>query len=440
MIAPLTARVEPWMSDLCAHPEPMAEWLREHGSPLNIIDPRPMARNAGGLAQAATNLDVQLEIFFARKANKALALVSEARRLGLGVDVASERELQQTLDHDVPPERIVVTAAIKPDGLLALCVAHGVTVVIDNQDELHRLLAIAGGQVPPIDLRLAPAVQRLQTRFGFGFDEALEAAAQVTVGGVHFHLDGYDAADRVSAIRESIDLVDALRQRGHDPRHIDIGGGIPISYLDSQSQWQRFWDEHHRAPQTYDGHPLGRVYPYHQTLVHGAWLEQVLAPVAQDIGARDLTIRCEPGRSLLDGCGMTAARVQFRKQRGDGTWLIGAEMNRTQCRSGSDDFLVDPLLVHCDEHATTTGPVEGFLVGAYCIERELLTWRRLDFPEGVAVGDLIVFPNTAGYLMHLLESSSHQLPLARNLIVSADGPPTIDLIDRVSRAHSLSRN
>ena len=93
-------------------------------------------------------------------------------------------------------------------------------------------------------------------------------------------------------------------------------------------------------------------------------------------------------------------------------------MNRTQCRSTSDDFLVDPLLLR---PAATRGeprpaPIEGYLVGAYCIERELLTWRRLRFPHGVAVGDIVVFPNTAGYLMHILESASHQIPLARNLV------------------------
>jgi diaminopimelate decarboxylase len=68
-------------------------------------------------------------------------------------------------------------------------------------------------------------------------------------------------------------------------------------------------------------------------------------------------------------------------------------------------------------------------VGAYCIERELLTWRRLSFPDGVEVGDIVVFPNTAGYLMHLLESSSHQLPLARNLIVTGTDAPYLDPID-----------
>jgi hypothetical protein len=31
--------------------------------------------------------------------------------------------------------------------------------------------------------------------------------------------------------------------------------------------------------------------------------------------------------------------------------------------------------------------------------------------------------------MHILESSSHQIPLARNLVVSGDGAPYLDPID-----------
>lgn len=102
------------MSELCAQPALLAGWVEQYGSPLNVIDPRPMARNADELAGAAAAHDVPLELFFARKANKALALVDEANHLGLGVDVASERELRQTLDRGVPPERVVVTAAVKP--------------------------------------------------------------------------------------------------------------------------------------------------------------------------------------------------------------------------------------------------------------------------------------------------------------------------------------
>jgi diaminopimelate decarboxylase len=263
----------------------------------------------------------------------------------------------------------------------------------------------------------------------------------------------------VLAYAAALELVDALRERGHAPSFIDIGGGIPMSYLDTAAEWDRFWSEHRRGllgdrtPITFEGHGLGliahrgeiigraNVYPFHHAPVRGAWLEQVLSgeitvrgrprSVADTIRQSGLQLRCEPGRALLDGCGMTAARVAFRKRRRDGTWLIGVEMNRTQCRSGSDDFLVDPLLLRPGTgHSTRpTGPIEAYLVGAYCIERELLTWRRLSFPNGVETGDIVIFPNTAGYLMHLLESSSHQLPLARNLIITSSGTPYLDPID-----------
>jgi diaminopimelate decarboxylase len=467
-IVALPARLEPWQADLCRRPRMLRDWIEEHGSPLNLLDPSPMGRNAGELRAAAAAAGVELGIHFARKSNKALALVDEARRLGLGVDLASERELAQVLSRDVPSSALVMTAAVKPAGLLELCISSGATIVLDNADELGltRRLADRAGATVPVALRLAPVLgdDRLQTRFGFGAAEAIAAvddhwpagtACSLTIEGVHFHLDGYDAGDRVAAIGQALELVDALRERGHRPAFVDIGGGIPMSYLDSSAQWEHFWSEHRegllgrRAPLTFEGHGLGllahkgeiigrpAVYPFHQHPTRGAWLSEVLAgrvgrgagerSVAAALRERGLQLRCEPGRALLDGCGMTAARVAHRKQRRDGTWLIGVEMNRTQCRSTSEDFLVDPLLIGAS--AAPADAIEGYLVGAYCIERELLTWRRMRFAHGVQVGDIVVFPNTAGYLMHILESSSHQIPLARNLVVSGDGAPYLDPID-----------
>jgi diaminopimelate decarboxylase len=342
-------------------------------------------------------------------------------------------------------------------------------------------IAPARGPALPIALRLAPAGRR-ESRFGLGVSELLAvverrwpAGPEVPAGsdgtlrieGVHFHLDGYDPAERVAALGESFALVDALRARGHEPRFVDFGGGIPITYLDDRGEWERFWEEHaaallgERPPLTFDGHGLGlsahageiigrpNVYPFHQDPTRAGWLAEVLgatlnpptgrhgtvAAVARESG---LELRCEPGRALMDGCGLTAARVEFRKRRRDGTSLIGLAMNRTQCRSTSDDFLVDPLLLRptpADGSAPAHGgpAVEGFLVGAYCIERELLIWRRLRFPEGVEVGDVVVFPNTAGYLMHILESASHQIPLARNLVLRSPAGSLLDPIDAVSR-------
>jgi diaminopimelate decarboxylase len=468
---PLSARLEPWQLELCESPDRVAELVERHGSPLNILDPAPMARNAQELEDAAERFGVALRIFFARKANKALAFVDAARGRGLGVDLASERELSQALARGIEGADLIMTAAVKPLSLLELCLSSGATVAIDNEDELEALdgLAERTGKQGSIALRLAPSPGpgRSPTRFGLGVKKALAmvdrhipdaASAQLRIDGVHFHLDGYDAGERVAALSEAFALNDELRARGHQPRFIDMGGGIPISYLDSTEQWEGFWHEHRRSllgerpSLTFEGHGLGllahegqvlgraNVYPYHQEPTRGRWLEAVLgAPVgvtgetgtvAEALRSRGLELRCEPGRSLLDGCGVTAARVEFRKQRSDGRWLIGLAMNRTQCRSTSDEFMVDPLLISLEgeDLARATGPIDGYLVGAYCIERELLSWRELRFPRGVQVGDIVVFPNTAGYLMHILESSSHQIPLANNLVLEPGGIAHLDAI------------
>ncbi len=160
---------------LCAQPALLAGWLALHGSPLNVLDPAPIGRHATELQQAAAGLGVDLGVYLARKANKALAFVDEARRLGLGVDVASERELQQTLERGVPADDIVLTAAVKPRSLLELAVSSGVTVVVDNEDEL-RLLEQVADRRARIAFRIAPALAgRSPSRFGLAAGEILAA-------------------------------------------------------------------------------------------------------------------------------------------------------------------------------------------------------------------------------------------------------------------------
>lgn len=463
---PLTARLEPWMRELLADPSACRDLLEEHGSPLNVHDFSALPRTAAELSDVAAEHGVDLRIFVARKANKTLGLMTAAQNAGLGLDMGSERELEQALELGVPAQDIVVTAAMKPAPLLRLALTSGAMLVLDNLDETAAVDAVlterSSTEVStptdarrPVALRLAPTPSAAvgPTRFGESprtWREWAESRDPVQDGlridGIHFHLHGYDPLARAHALAEAIDLVDALRALGHRPRFIDIGGGIPMSYLDDPEEWAAFWSAHEERTGTADssltwrGEPLRQVYPYHQQVVRGRWLASLLtAEMAPGITAaaalreRGLELRCEPGRSMLDGCGVTLARVVQRTATSDGIPLVGLEMNRTQCRSTSDDFLVDPVLVSAGgmTSQSTSDPVDAFLVGAYCIEAELILRRRLHFPRGVAVGDIVALPNTAGYLMHILESASHQIPLASN-VVQVDGGWRRDRIDAVS--------
>ncbi|MGB0119853.1 MAG: alanine racemase [Solirubrobacterales bacterium] len=463
-VSPLDARLETWQESLLGDSELLSAALGSGESPINVIDPGPMGRNAAELTDAADESGVRLKIFFARKANKCLSLVDRARDLGLGVDLASVNELAEARDRDVASRDLVVTAAVKPRPLLELCVETGALVVLDNQDEADLLAKIAAerNQTVRVAIRLAVEIpDAIPTRFGLPPAEAKRLAETIgsdphlDLAGLHFHLDGYSGKDRVLALAAALDLADDLPAES-PMRFIDIGGGIPMSYLDGSDQWDRFWVSHREAllgdrpPLTFANHGLGfnvadgqitggrATYPYFQEPTRGDWLRELLASeislrssgsstVASALRSRDLELRCEPGRSLLDGCGLTAARVHFVKRRLDGETLIGLGMNRTQCRSTSDDFMVDPILLPAPG-SERSGELSGYLVGAYCIERELITLRRLVFPFGAGPGDIVVFPNTAGYLMHILESSSHRMPLAENF-VRADGQLGLDPVD-----------
>lgn len=433
-VPPLTGRLEPWMSEPDAR-----ELIDTYASPVNVLNSAPVTRNIDELVAAGTDSGIDVRIYFARKANKALTFVDAVNAAGHGVDVASYRELSQVIEAGVPGERIIVSAAIKTDELLELALEHGVTVSVDSVGELTRLQALTQGRQALIAPRIAPDPAKLPpTRFGERSTVWAQALARqwdsVTVRGLHAHLHGYAVADRKTALGEALWLVDKLRDAGHAPEFVDLGGGVPMSYLDDDTQWENFQDTRRamvagdQPPFTWKAHPLDTVYPFHQSPIRGGWLSELLATdEARGLKERGVRLHLEPGRSLLDGCGIIYAEVAFVKKRSDGLPLVGLAMNRTQLRTTSDDYLVDPL--HLPATPADGEEFEAYLVGAYCIEDELIMRRRIRFPRGVRVGDILAFPNTAGYFMHILESASHQIPLALNVARTDAGTYELDRID-----------
>lgn len=291
-----------------------------------------MERNIAELVAAGQDAGVRVRVFFARKANKALGFVDRVRDLGHGVDVARYRELSQVLDRGVQPKQIILSASVKPDELLELAVRSGVCVSVDSVAELHRLASLAGdqGRTVRIAPRLAPDPATLPpTRFGelLGMWETAvqELPEQIELVGVHVHLHGYSAADRRPALAESLQLIDAAA--GHRPEFVDLGGGVPMSYLDDPQQWEDFlaareeMNSGQREAFTWKADPLATFYPFHQSPTRGGWLRELWSgqlPGAGETAAaglirRGLALHLEPGRFTLDGCGMILAEVSLYK-------------------------------------------------------------------------------------------------------------------------------
>ena len=151
------------------------------------------------------------------------------------------------------PQDLVMTAAVKPVSLLGLCAATGTTVVIDNEDELQLLTELVESPLrepcrspsawrrPRPRTRLRPASGSASTRrWRWSTGTGRRGDSRIRIAGVHFHLDGYDRrATGSPRSGRALELIDALRERGHEAGFLDIGGGIPMSYLDSAEQWTR---------------------------------------------------------------------------------------------------------------------------------------------------------------------------------------------------------
>ncbi|MGB3468497.1 MAG: Y4yA family PLP-dependent enzyme, partial [Cyclobacteriaceae bacterium] len=379
---------------------------------------------------------------------------------GIGVDTASDRELSQAISLGGNADNLVLTAAIKTESMVELALLNNVPIIVDNRDELLLIDEMAGKlkRIAAIGLRLSGfrhKNKKLYSRFGFDIDSDAPHLISWFNGpprfhnlhlvGLHFHLDGYSAAQRSEAILQAVTFKGRLKEAGSSIDFLDIGGGIPMNYLKSEQEWRDFkmglkqsvFGD--REPITFGNDGLGyeknattksitgsmRTYPYYNDLHTVSFLGQVLdykgetdsTSVVEAIRREGLQLRIEPGRSLLDQVGITIARVAHRKRDSNGDWLVGLEMNMSQLRSSSRDFLVDPFVVY-DQGPSAGEGEEMYFTGAYCLEQDVIMKRKFRFPKLPSIGDSVVFINTGGYMMHFYETEAHLFALSKNLYIS----------------------
>ncbi|MCH7401113.1 Y4yA family PLP-dependent enzyme [Belliella kenyensis] len=451
---PLTPILHPWIEELSKDKDLIFDWINEHNSPINLINLDTFAENFQEFKAVFDKYELKHKIFFARKSNKSKSLVWAAKSLGFGVDTASIHEVKDCIEIGLNPESITVTAAIKNKELIEYAVKHQIPIILDNDDEcdlLHEVLS-ASSSTLKVGIRLSGFLhngKKLYSRFGYDVTKvkplltnhftAQGKYSNFIFEGFHFHLNGYSIAERVSAIFQTISLMDEIKPYGFHTSYLDIGGGILMNYLTSKEEWTDFLSalkesvKDDRDEVTFqkdllgmvlhDGHVTGepKIYPYYNTISQGGFLEQILSSTSdgkfchEELNKRGIELRIEPGRSILAQVGVTVARVAYRKYDIDGRLLVGLEMNKSQMTSASADFLVDPLFLPKDELAPEL--TEVYFVGGYCLEQDFILKRCIRLPQFPQVGDLVCFVNTAGYMMHFYERQAHGFEYAKNLVI-----------------------
>jgi diaminopimelate decarboxylase len=333
------------------------------------------------------------------KANSSLAVLQTFAEAGCGFDIVSGGELERALAAGADPARIVFSGVGKTRGEMRQALLAGVRGFnVESIGELQRLagVAVECGRTARISLRVNPDVDARthpyistglkSNKFGIAHDEALAAyrlAASLPgleVAGIDCHIgsqittiDPYlDALDRL------LDLVEAVERDGITIHHVDVGGGLGITYTDE-------------APPRADelvARLLGRL-------------------DARGHGRREVLL--EPGRSLVGNAGVLLTEVQYLKP--------GAEKNFCVVDAAMND-LVRPAMygawMAIEPCAQRPGPTTSWdVVGPVC---ESGDWLGRDRALAVEAGDVLAVLSAGAYAM-AMASNYNTRPRAAEVMV-----------------------
>ena len=353
MILPGAPYIAYQHGQLCVEDLPLAELARQHGSPLYVYSQSAMLDALAGYQRALAGRDHL--ICYAMKANSNLAVLQTFARAGCGFDIVSAGELQRVLAAGGDPAKVVFSGVGKTAHEMHAALQAGVMCFnVESEAELELLSKVAtdGGHTARVSLRVNPDVDAgthpyISTglkgnKFGVAHERVvatyLRAASLpgLEVVGIDFHIGSQitKAEPYLDALDRMLDLVEAVEAQGIRLHHLDLGGGLGITYADE-------------------------VPPATDKLV-----AQLVARIdARGHGHRKILF--EPGRSLVGNAGVLVTEVLFLKPGATSPSDSGEEAAKNFC-------IVDAAMNDLMRPAM----YEAWMAIVPCLQREApaLTW------------------------------------------------------------------
>jgi diaminopimelate decarboxylase len=383
---------------------------RQYGTPLYVYSRAAMRAALASYTRALTGRRHLL--CYAMKANSSLAVLQTFARAGCGFDIVSVGELERVLAAGGNPGSIVFSGVGKRTDEMRRALEVGVKCFnVESLDELRVLSdeARAMNVRAPVSLRINPDVDPKthpyistglkDNKFGIAHGDALPAYREAArlpgleVVGIDCHIgsqitevDPYlDALDRL------LDLVEAIEAQDIGISHIDVGGGLGITYTDE------------RPPDA------------------GVLVERILARLdARGHGRRELLL--EPGRSLVGNAGVLLTEVLVTKR--------GAQKNFCIVDAAMNDLMRPALyqatmaIVPCIRRDGE--PTVCDVVGPVC---ESGDWLGRDRALTVQPGDRLAVLSAGAYAMSMA-SNYNSRPRAAEVMI--DGARTHLIRERES--------
>ncbi|MCW8918684.1 MAG: diaminopimelate decarboxylase [Gammaproteobacteria bacterium] len=332
---------------LCAEDVPLSELAAHHGTPAYVYSRATIERHWRAFDAALSGVDHL--VCYAVKANSNLAVLNLMARLGSGFDIVSGGELERVVAAGGDPARVVFSGVGKRAEEIQRALQLGIYCFnVESESELERINAVAQmlGVEAPISLRVNPDVDAKthpyistglkENKFGVAIKEAPTVYARAAemphlrVIGVDCHIGSQltDVGPFVDALERVLELVDHLCRQGISLSHIDLGGGLGITY-------------NQEAP------PLPGDYA---------------APLLDLLAGRDLKVLIEPGRAIVGNAGVLLTRVEYLKHNEDKNFaIVDAAMNDLMRPALYQSWMkiipVEPRQDMAPRHYDVVGPV-----------------------------------------------------------------------------------
>ncbi|MBK1614657.1 diaminopimelate decarboxylase [Rubrivivax gelatinosus] len=378
----------------------LAELGRRFGTPLYVYSRAAMLDALAGYQRALAGLPHL--ICYAMKANSNLAVLQTFARAGCGFDIVSGGELERVLAAGGDPAKIVFSGVGKTAAEMRRALEAGVRCFnVESLGELERLsaVAVAAGRRAPVSLRVNPDVDAgthpyistglKDNKFGIPHDEALAAYRRaaalpgLAVVGIDCHIGSQitQLEPYLDALGRLLDLVEAVEAAGIALHHVDVGGGLGITYTDETP-------------------------PSPEALVRA--LAELMR--ARGHGQRELLV--EPGRSLVGNAGVLLTEVQYLKPGETKNFcIVDAAMNDLVRPAMYEAWMaIEPCQLRAG-----AAPVWD-VVGPVC---ESGDWLGRDRALALEPGDLLAVLSAGAYGM-AMAGNYNSRPRAAELLLDGD--------------------
>ncbi len=317
-------------------------------------------------------------ICYAVKANANPTLLKRLQQMGSGFDIVSAGELDMVLAVGADPKKVVFSGVGKTTREIAHALAHGIGHFnVESESELERINQVARSshQIADVAIRANPNIDAgthpyiatglEQNKFGIPIDDIpklsdkIKSLENVRLMGLACHIGSQ--IETCEPFREAAVSLEDLRKTmsalGFEITSMDLGGGLAAtSDAPSEKEWI-------------------------------STLESVVPA--------DVTLKIEPGRSMVGNTGVLLTRVEYLKKT--------ATTNFAIVDAGMNDFIRPALyqgwheIVNCQNREQDEATVWD-VVGPVCESGDFLGKERT---VAIRVDDLlaVTFAGAYGYVM-----------------------------------------